>query len=163
MLVEEIGRRCEAIAVDLTDRAATASAFERSGALGFLEILHNNAGGAVGGMPKTFPKAMRRSGTPISTQSRVAADCSRLVLPEMIERKAGRISTSSSALSCRPRATEQFAASRLLGFTKALAPDVAKHGSRSTRSARSSARRSPMRCRKTDREVDRVGAGGADR
>ena len=132
-LVEETGRRCEAIAVDLTDRAATASAFERlREALGFLEILHNNAGGAVGGMPKTFPKADEAQWDAyLDLNLRVAADCSRLVLPGMIERKAGRIINTSSerAFLSAPGMTEYSAAKAgLLGFTKALALDVAKHG-----------------------------------
>ena len=56
-LIEKEGRRCESIAVDLTDREETAAAFARlREALGFLEILHNNAGGAAGSTTRTFPK-----------------------------------------------------------------------------------------------------------
>ena len=132
-LVEKEGRRCEAIAVDLLDRDATASAFDRlRNALGFLEILHNNAGGAAGGMPRTFPKAdFAQWDAYLDLNLRVAADCTRLVLPEMIERRSGRIINTSSerAFLSAPGMTEYSAAKAgLLGFTKALALDVAKHG-----------------------------------
>ncbi|MEM9174653.1 MAG: SDR family NAD(P)-dependent oxidoreductase [Myxococcota bacterium] len=132
-LVEQAGRRCEAVAVDLTDRDATAEAFARlRTTLGFLEILHANAGGAAGGRTRTFPKAdAAQWDAYLDLNLRVAADCSRLVLPEMIERKTGRIIHTSSerAFLSAPGMTEYSAAKAgLLGFTKALALDVARHG-----------------------------------
>ena len=132
-LIEKEGRRCESIAVDLTDREETAAAFARlREALGFLEILHNNAGGAAGSTTRTFPKAdAAQWDAYLDLNLRVAADCSRLVLPEMIERQGGRIINTSSerAFLSAPGMTEYSAAKAgLLGFTKALALDVAKHG-----------------------------------
>lgn len=132
-LVEKEGRRCESIAVDLTDREETAAAFARlREALGFLEILHNNAGGAAGSTTRTFPKAdAAQWDAYLDLNLRVAADCSRLVLPDMIERQGGRIINTSSerAFLSAPGMTEYSAAKAgLLGFTKALALDVAKHG-----------------------------------
>lgn len=132
-LVEKEGRRCESIAVDLTDREETAAAFARlREALGFLEILHNNAGGAAGSTTRIFPKADDAQWDAyLDLNLRVAADCSRLVLPDMIERQGGRIINTSSerAFLSAPGMTEYSAAKAgLLGFTKALALDVAKHG-----------------------------------
>jgi len=132
-LVEKEGRRCEHLAVDLTDREATAEAFATlRDSLGFLEILHNNAGGAAGGMPRRFPNAdAEQWDAYLDPNLRAAADCSRIVLTEMIERQAGRIINTSSerAFLSAPGMTEYSAAKAgLLGFTKALALDVAKHG-----------------------------------
>jgi len=131
--VEAEGRRCEAMAVDLTDRDALFAAFESLRAsLGFLEILHNNAGGAAGVRPKPFaesdPEQFDRF---VALNLRAAADCSRLVLPEMIERRAGRIINTSSerAFQSAPLMIDYSSAKAgLIGFTKALALEVAEHG-----------------------------------
>jgi len=61
--VEAEGRRCEAIAVDLTDRAPLFAAFESLRAsLGFLEILHNNAGGAFQSAPLMIDYSSAKAG-----------------------------------------------------------------------------------------------------
>lgn len=132
-LVEAEGRRCEAIAVDLTDRAATATAIARlRETLGFIEILHNNAGGTIGGRPRGFAKEdVAQWDAFLDLNLRAAADCARLVLPEMIEQGRGRIINTSSerAFQGGPGFTDYSAAKAgLLGFTKSLALEVASHG-----------------------------------
>ncbi len=132
-LVEAEGRRCRAETVDLLDREETRMAFSRvREALGFIEVLHNNAGGAVGGLPRAFPGSTPEQWDAyLDLNLRVAADCSRIVVPEMIERGAGRIINTSSerAFQGRPGFTDYSSAKAgLLGFTKSLALELVPHG-----------------------------------
>ena len=56
--IEATGRRCVAIPVDLTDRAALEAAFaEASTTLGTISVLHSNAGGPPGVAARTFAKS----------------------------------------------------------------------------------------------------------
>ena len=132
--VRAIGRRCHPIAVDLMDREATRTAFARlRDELGFLEILHNNAGGGGGwGLPKPFASSTAEQWDHfLALNLTVAADCTRLVVPEMIERGTGRIINTSSerAFKGGPMFTDYSAAKAgLIGFTRSLAVELAPHG-----------------------------------
>ena len=121
--VRELGRRCIPVVVDLLDRSALVAAFERAKAeLGFLEILHNNAGGSLRKDVRPFPKSSADQWDYfLGLNLRVAADCSREVVPAMIERRAGRIINTSSEQAYRggPGFTDYAAAkSGLLGLTR---------------------------------------------
>lgn len=131
-LVELEGRKCVPVVVDLLDRKAIKEAFKKiKNDLGFIEILHNNAGGNLGIKVKSFPKSSHEHWDHfINLNLRAAADCTREVVGEMIERRCGRIINTSSEQAFRggPGFTDYAAAkSGLLGFTRSLALELAKY------------------------------------
>lgn len=131
-LVEETGRKCLPVAFDLLDRQALASAFNQvKQELGFVEILHNNAGGSLREENKPFPAADAAQWDYfIALNLTAAADCTRAVVGEMKERRTGRIINTSSerAFIGGPGMTDYSAAKAgILGFTKSLALELARY------------------------------------
>ena len=113
--------------VDVTDRTAVAAAFAE---LGAVDLLVNNAGtmDAIGPSWEVDPDDWRRD---IETSLFGAFNCSRAVLPGMIERGTGRIVNVSSGVATRayPHASAYAAAKAALrSFTQSLAAETADHG-----------------------------------
>ncbi len=130
--VEAAGARCVPVSVDLLDRDSIAAAFATvKTELGLVSILHNNAGGSLRRDLKTFPKAdADQWDYMLGLNLRQVADCTRIVVPEMIEARYGRIIITSSEMAFRTNfgMTDYSAAKAgLLGFTRALAREVARH------------------------------------
>ncbi len=131
--IEALGRRCLPVRVDLLDRDDIVAAFEtvRSD-LGPIAILHNNAGGSLRKDIRTFPSSDSDQWDYMVTLNlRQAVDCTRRVLPEMIEARYGRIINTSSEMAFRTNfgMTDYSAAKAgLLGFTRSLAFEVGQYG-----------------------------------
>ncbi len=130
--VEAASRRCLPVAVDLLDRSAIASAFERvRSELGRVSVLHNNAGGSQRRDIRTF----RRSESDqwdymLGLNLGQVADCTRCVVEDMIEARFGRIINTSSEMAFRTNfgMTDYSAAKAgLLGFTRSLANELARY------------------------------------
>ncbi len=131
-MVEAEGRKCVPVAFDLLDRTALTSAFDQvKRELGFIEILHNNAGGSLRKDNRSFTKADAEQWDYfIALNLTAAADCTREVVGDMKERRTGRIINTSSerAFIGGPGFTDYSAAkSGLLGFTKSLALELARY------------------------------------
>lgn len=132
-LVEAEGRRAVPVGVDLLDRGAIAQAFaDVKSRLGEVTILHNNAGGSVRKDIRTFPKSdYDQWDYMVTLNLRQATDCTREVLDDMIAARYGRIINTSSEMAFRTGLgmTDYSAAKAgLLGFTRSLANEVARHG-----------------------------------
>lgn len=132
-LVETEGAKCLPLVVDLLSRDEISDAFrEIRGSLGFIEILHNNAGGPAKGGTRSFPNATPEQWDEVLTLNlRAAADCSREVIKEMKRMKRGRIINTSSeqAFKGGHGSTDYSAAKAgLLGFTRSLALEMARYG-----------------------------------
>ena len=113
--------------VDVTERNAVGNAFAE---LGPVDLLVNNAGtmDAIGPAWQVDPDDWRRD---IETSLFGAFNCSRAVLPGMVERGAGRIVNVSSGVATRayPHASAYAAAKAALrSFTQSLAAETAEHG-----------------------------------
>jgi NAD(P)-dependent dehydrogenase (short-subunit alcohol dehydrogenase family) len=113
--------------VDVTARDAVGNAFAE---LGPVDLLVNNAGtmDAIGPAWQVDPDDWRRD---IETSLFGAFNCSRAVLPGMVERGAGRIVNVSSGVATRayPHASAYAAAKAALrSFTQSLAAETAEHG-----------------------------------
>jgi NAD(P)-dependent dehydrogenase (short-subunit alcohol dehydrogenase family) len=113
--------------VDVND----ASAVERAlAAVGPVDLLVNNAGSfdAIGPAWEVDAEAWRRDA---ETSLLGAFNCSRAVLPEMIERGGGRIVNVSSGAAERAYPYGSgYAAGKLalISFTRSLAAETAEHG-----------------------------------
>lgn len=113
--------------VDVTERNAVETAFAE---LGPVDLLVNNAGtmDAIGPAWQVDPDHWRRD---IETSLFGAFNCSRAVLPGMVERGAGRIVNVSSGVATRayPHASAYAAAKAALrSFTQSLAAETTEHG-----------------------------------
>lgn len=113
--------------VDVTERNAVETAFAE---LGPVDLLVNNAGtmDAIGPAWQVDPDDWRRD---IETSLFGAFNCSRAVLPGMVERAAGRIVNVASGVATRayPHASAYAAAKAALSsFTQSLAAETAEHG-----------------------------------
>jgi len=113
--------------VDVTERNAVETAFAE---LGPVDLLVNNAGtmDAIGPAWQVDPDDWRRD---IETSLFGAFNCSRAVLPGMVERGAGRIVNVSSGVATRayPHASAYAAAKAALrSFTQSLAAETTEHG-----------------------------------
>jgi len=113
--------------VDVTERNAVETAFAE---LGPVDLLVNNAGtmDAIGPAWAVDPDDWRRD---IESSLFGAFNCSRAVLPGMVERGAGRIVNVSSGVATRayPHASAYAAAKAALrSFTQSLAAETAEHG-----------------------------------
>ena len=130
-LVEAEGRNCMVMPLDLLDRPALRAAFDKiKSDLGFIEILHNNAGGTLRKDMRRFVKAEDEQWDyMIGLNLTVAADCCREVVGDMKERKAGRIISTSSEQAFRADFFTDYSAAKagLIGFTKSLALELAPH------------------------------------
>ncbi|MEM9564932.1 MAG: SDR family NAD(P)-dependent oxidoreductase [Actinomycetota bacterium] len=132
-LVEETGRRCLPVTVDLLDRAAIAEAFDRVNAdLGPIAVLHSNAGGTAGERVRTFAKSDDRQWDTMTTLNLGQnIDCVRQVINDMIEARYGRIIVTSSEMAFRAGfGMVDYAAAKagLLGFVRNLATEVGRYG-----------------------------------
>lgn len=113
--------------VDVTERNAVETAFAE---LGLVDLLVNNAGtmDAIGPAWQVDPDDWRRD---IETSLFGAFNCSRAVLPGMVERGGGRIVNVASGVATRayPHASAYAAAKAALrSFTQSLAAETAEHG-----------------------------------
>lgn len=131
-LVEAEGRKCMMLSVDLLDRDAIKGAFDQiRQEMGFIEILHNNAGGGARSGSRTFPNAEAEQWDEVLTLNlRAVADCTREVIGEMKANRTGRIITTSSeqAFKGGPGFTDYAAAKAgVLGFTRSLALEMARY------------------------------------
>ena len=128
--IREQGRRALALEVDVTDlvrvEAATA---EVVAAFGRLDVLVNNAGWTpnesfAGSLPETWSKVVAVNYTGV-------LNCTRAALGTMIPRHGGRIVSvaSDAARIGTPReAVYAGAKAAVIGFSKSLAAEVARHG-----------------------------------
>ena len=113
--------------VDVTEPSAVETAFSE---LGTVDLLVNNAGTmtAIGPAWEVDPDDWRRD---IETSLFGAFNCSRAVLPGMVERGAGRIVNVSSGTASRayPHAAAYAAAKAAISsFTQSLAAETASYG-----------------------------------
>jgi len=124
-----LGRRAYALALDLTDRRSVKAAFgEIRGALGVVDVLVNNVGGG----------ARTRSSEFFSSEAEVWDDvvnlslmttmmCSRQVVPDMRERRSGKIvSVASDTAFYGDVSMSEYAAAKagVIGFTRSLAREL---------------------------------------
>ena len=124
------GRTAVAVAADVSDEAAVQAAVaEATAKLGRIDILVNNAGidttSVVADMPTDMWDRM------MAVNLRSVFLCTRAVLPGMIERKWGRIISTSSQLAHKgaPEMAHYAAAKAgVIGFTRSLAYEVARDG-----------------------------------
>ena len=128
--VSGAGRTAVAVAADVSDEAAVQAAVaEATAKLGRIDILVNNAGidttSVVADMPTDMWDRM------MAVNLRSVFLCTRAVLPGMIERKWGRIISTSSQLAHKgaPEMAHYAAAKAgVIGFTRSLAYEVARDG-----------------------------------
>ena len=125
-----VGGQCALYKADLRDREKTAemfSAIEREGC--GIDVLVNNAGVSLW---KLFTDTTEEEWQDVLDSNLTSAyRCARAVLPQMIRRKSGKIINISSiwgenGASCEVAYSASKAA--LIGFTKALAKEVAPSG-----------------------------------
>jgi len=124
------GGRAEMVGVDVTDadavRAMVSGALERHG---HVDILVNNAGIV---RDQLMLRMKREDWDAVITTNLTAAfTCSQAVLRPMIKQRAGRIVNISSVVGQLGNAGQaNYAASKagLIGFTKALAREIASRG-----------------------------------
>ncbi len=131
--MERAGRRSLPVRLDLLERDEIREAFDTvQKNLGAITILHNNAGGSLREGIRTFPKSDHEQWDYMVTLNlRQAVDCTRRVLPAMIEARYGRIINTSSEMAFRTGhgMTDYTAAKAgLLGFTRSLANEVGQYG-----------------------------------
>lgn len=128
--IRRIGQKSQAFAADVADPKQVEKMLDDiSGEFGQVDILVNNAGIHRGGRihlisPKEFESV-------VDTAIMGAFYCSRMVIPSMIEQRWGRIVNITSVMGLRgwPGDTAYSAAKAgLIGFTKALAKEIAGDG-----------------------------------
>ncbi len=128
--IEDAGGTAAVVHADVTDRAAVermiSAAAERFGPLA---ILVNNAGIA---RDRTLRKMSYEEWDEVLRVNLTGAfNCTRAVVPQMIERKGGRIVNVSSIVAAAGafgQANYAAAKAGLLGFTHASALELARHG-----------------------------------
>ena len=128
--VQAAGRRALALTVDVTDRARVETATaEVATAFGRLDVLVNNAGWTpnepfAGSAPDTWRRV-------VAVNYLGVLNCTRAALAVMVPRRAGRIVSigSDAGRVGTPReAVYAGAKAAVLGFSKSLAAEVARHG-----------------------------------
>jgi NAD(P)-dependent dehydrogenase (short-subunit alcohol dehydrogenase family) len=128
--IEVSGAAAVGLAVDVTDRAGIDIALaEVHARLGPPTILVNNAG--LSGFDPFLEITAEKWSRILAVNLTGTFDCCQAVVPHMIEAGWGRIVniSSSSVHSGSPRMTHYVAAkSGVVGFTKALALELAPHG-----------------------------------
>jgi 3-oxoacyl-[acyl-carrier protein] reductase len=129
--IEELGRRSLALKCDVTDAGQVETAVSRTvEELGSVDILVNNAGTLdhVGQVENQVPELWERD---LRVNLTGAFNCSRAVWPHMKEREWGRIVNMASVagtLGGFGQASYSTTKSGLLGLTKSLALEGARHG-----------------------------------
>jgi 3-oxoacyl-[acyl-carrier protein] reductase len=126
------GARAAAAACDISDATAVQAAFSAlSSDLGPVDVLVNNAGIATG---TPFLETTEEEFDRVFAVNYTGAfHCCREVVPGMVERGYGRIVNVSSVAGKRGggffgRTTYSSAKAGVIGFTKALARELAPHG-----------------------------------
>jgi 3-oxoacyl-[acyl-carrier protein] reductase len=125
-----LGVNSIAVAADVSNEAQVKRAIaEVQNAFGRIDILVNNAGIDTTSTVVDMPTAMWDEMMAVNLRSIFL--CSREVLPGMIERKWGRIISTSSQLAHKGAAEmAHYAAAKagVIGFTRSLAYEVAREG-----------------------------------
>ena len=125
-IASEIGGT--AICFDVSDREAVRSAIND---IGFVDLLVNNAG--ISEIELFTSISSEKADDILNINLKGAMNCARAVLPEMIKAKSGNIINISSMWGqCGASCEVDYSASKagLIGFTKALAKEVAPSGIR---------------------------------
>ncbi|WP_428483403.1 SDR family NAD(P)-dependent oxidoreductase [Rhodopila sp.] len=127
---EAIGVCAFAITADVSDETSATAALQRAEqALGSVDVLVNNAG--IGGNALLVDLSVEAWDRMIAVNLRSVFLCTRVVLPGMISRRWGRIISTSSQLAHKGGIElVHYCAAKagILGFTRALAYEVAQHG-----------------------------------
>lgn len=128
--VRALGRRALPLALDLTDRAQTKAAFAKLRAdLGAVDVLVNNVGMPARGKISEFWCSEPETWDGVIDVTLMATLlCSRLVVPEMRERKSGKVVNiaSDAALIGEANMVDYSGAKGgVIGFTRALARELA--------------------------------------
>jgi NAD(P)-dependent dehydrogenase (short-subunit alcohol dehydrogenase family) len=128
--LEKLGRRGVALRADVTRSDEIRAAVEQAArALGPIDVLVNNAGLAWQATFLEMPEG--DWDRMLAVHLKGAYNCTRAVLPGMLERRWGRIISLSSiaGLGGTGRSVAYATAkAALIGFTKSLAREVAPHG-----------------------------------
>ncbi|MCX4649406.1 MULTISPECIES: SDR family NAD(P)-dependent oxidoreductase [unclassified Streptomyces] len=124
--------RSTLVKVDVTDSAAVAAATgEVADTLGPVDVLVNNAGRNVYGDPVSMTEAEWEQVFDVDLKA--AFLCAKHVLPGMMDRQRGAIVNIASLhakLTCTGMYPYAAAKSGLVGLTRSMALDVARHGIR---------------------------------
>jgi 2-hydroxycyclohexanecarboxyl-CoA dehydrogenase len=119
------------VETDVLDRAQIDRLVERTTeAFGGVDVLVNNVGGHVDVKPfwETTPEQVTQE---VDLTLRTTLDCTRAVLPGMIERRSGRvvnIGSTSGIVGDPYMAAYSAAKGAVHAFTKVLAKEVGRHG-----------------------------------
>lgn len=128
--VEEIGRRSQAINLDITSFSAVKDAFEKIiSTLGKIDILVNNAGWDrvepfIQNTEETWDKI-------IAVNYRGMINCTRAVLDHMIERRYGRIisiGSDAGRVGSTGEAVYSGCKAAVIAFSKTIARETARYG-----------------------------------
>jgi 2-hydroxycyclohexanecarboxyl-CoA dehydrogenase len=125
-----IGRGARGLAVDVTDAASVAAALDEVDmTLGPVDVLVNNAGwDRAGPFVTTSPELWERL---VAINLFGPLNCCRAVMPGMIDRGRGRvvsISSDAARVGSSGEAVYSAAKAGVIGFSKTLAREVARHG-----------------------------------
>lgn len=130
-LVREHGRRCHAIATDVTSSASVNTMVEAViREFGRIDVLVNNAGGASSGWQKpveAITDEQWRGGMDLNINS--AFYCCRAVIPHMLRQGGGKIINVTSGVGVRPmKYNYMYATAKagMINFTRALAFNYAE-------------------------------------
>jgi 3-oxoacyl-[acyl-carrier protein] reductase len=129
--IRRLGRKAAAIKCDVTDRRQVDATVERTvEEFGSVDILVNNAGTLdhVGQLPDQVPELWERD---LSVNLTGAFNCAQAAWPHMRERGWGRIVNMASVagtLGGFGQASYSTTKAGLIGFTKSLALEGARHG-----------------------------------
>ena len=128
--LEKLGRRGVALRADVTRSDEVRAALEQAvRALGPIDVLVNNAG--LAWLASFLEMPEQDWDRMLAVHLKGAYNCTRAVLPGMLERRWGRIVSLSSiaGLGGTGRSVAYATAkAALIGFTKSLAREVAPHG-----------------------------------
>ncbi len=129
--VKALGRRAIAFEVDLTRSSEVNNAVDVAlEEFGRIDILVNNAGQAT--PPKPFSEKTESEWDPdIDINLRSVLICTKAVLPQMLERKSGKIINTSSGVATMGLANSSIysaAKAGVVAFTKSLAKEVIASG-----------------------------------
>ena len=129
-LIEAAGRRCELVELDVTNKEKVEAGFrEATAAMGQIDILVNNAGILV---PSELEKLDEKSwNAHFDVNAKGVLFCTNAVLPQMRQRKAGRIINIASLAARQGIPTEgHYAATKatVVTLTRVYAQEVGSDG-----------------------------------